>query len=105
MIDELNHAILHCGGDREEVKDREVLNILAEADSSGVRADRFVKLCGQQKNGKVFVDAGDTAAIKLDDVDGVGLEELLEHDAVMAVLASGYADLGDFVAYAGVAEN
>jgi hypothetical protein len=41
----------------------------------------------------------------LQDVDGVGLEELLEDDAVLDVLAGGDADFRDFAADAGVAED
>ena len=37
--------------------------------------------------------------------DGVGLHELLEEDAILAVLAGGNADAGDFAADAGVAED
>src|SRR5258707_15122476 len=66
-----------------------MLYILAQADATGVRADRDAELCGHQHDGEIFVDAGDSAAIDLADIDGSGLEELLEHDTVVTVFAGG----------------
>ena len=94
VVDELDDAVLEGGGDAEEVEDGEVLDVLAEADAAGVGADGDAEFCGEEDDGEVFVDAGDAAAVDLADVDGLGLEELLEHDAVVAVLAGGDADRG-----------
>ncbi len=103
VIDVLDDAVLHRGGDGEEVEDGEVLDILAEADTASVRADGDVEFCGEEKDGEVFVDSGYAAGVELEDVDGLGLQKLLEHDAVVAVLAGSDADLRDFAADAGVA--
>ena len=105
VVDELDDAVIHGGGDAEEIEDGEMLDVLAEADAAGVRADGDVELCGEEDDGEILIDAGYTAGVELEDVDGLGLEELLEHDAVVAVLAGGDADRGDFAANAGVAED
>ena len=103
MIDELDDAILKRRRDGEEVKHGEVLDVFAEAYAAGVRADWLVELGGEQKDGEVFVDASNAATIELNDVDSVRLKKLLEHDAVLAVLSCGDADLGDLPADARVA--
>src|ERR1700721_421886 len=82
-----------------------MLDVLAEADSTGVGADGDVELGGEENDGEVLIDSGDAAGVDLADVDGVGLEELLEDDAVLDVLAGGNADGGGFAADAGVAED
>ena len=105
VVDELDDAVIHGGGDAEEIEDGEVLDVLAEADAAGVRADGDVELCGEEDDSQILVDAGYAAAVELKDIDGLGLEELLEHDAVVAVLAGGDANRRDFAANAGVAEN
>ena len=82
-----------------------MLDVLAQADSSGVGADRHTELRGEQQDGEVLVHSADTTAIDLADVDCAGLHELLEHNAVVAVLAGSDADGGDLAANAGVAED
>jgi len=62
-------------------------DILAQADTTGVRADGYTKLGGHEQDGEDFGYAGKTARVDLDDVDRLGLQQLLEHDAVVRVLA------------------
>src|SRR5579871_2879697 len=82
-----------------------MLDVLAEADSTGVGTDRGFEFGCQKDDGEVLVDASYTAAIELKDIDSLGLEELFEHDTVVAVLAGGDANVGDFAADAGVAKD
>src|SRR5271163_2496085 len=82
-----------------------MLYILAQADTTGVRADRDAELCSHQHDGEIFVDAGDSAAIDLADIDGSGLEELLEHDAVVTVFAGGDTCRCRLAANAGVTKD
>ena len=82
-----------------------MLDVFAETDATRMRADGDVEFGGEEDDGEVLVDSGYAATIELEDVDGPGLEELLEHDAVVAVFAGRDADFGDFAADAGVAEN
>ena len=71
----------------QEVEHREVLHVLAQADAAGVRADGHLELGGEEEDGEHLVDAAEPAAVDLRNVDRVGLEELLEHHPVVAVLA------------------
>jgi hypothetical protein len=105
VVDVFDDAIGEGAGDGEEVEDGEVLDVLAEADAAGVGADGDVEFCSHEKDGEVFVNAGDAATIDLADVDGAGLEQLLEHDGVVAVFAGGDAGGGGFATDAGVAED
>src|ERR1700694_4121901 len=105
VIDELDDSVLERGRDTEEVEDRQVLDVLAQAYSAGVGADGDVEFGGEEDDGEVLVDSGDGAGVELEDVDGVGLEKLLEDDAVLDVLAGGDADGSGFATHAGVAEN
>jgi hypothetical protein len=104
MVDVLDDTVGEGTGDGEEIEDGEMLDVLAEADAAGVGADGYAELGGHEEDGEVFVDAGDATGVDLADVDGAGLEELLEHDGVMAVFAGGDADTG-LAADAGVAED
>jgi hypothetical protein len=105
MIDKLENAVFERCRDREEVEGYEVLNVFAEANAAGVGADCHVEFGGKEEDGEVLVDAGYAAAVELEDVDGLGLEELLEHDAIVAMLAGGDADLRNLAADAGVTED
>ena len=44
VVHELDHAVLACAGDRDEVEHGEVLDHLAQADAAGVRQDRHAEL-------------------------------------------------------------
>ena len=69
-----------------------MLDELAEPDPAGVRADRHAELRREQEDGDHLVDAAQAAAVDLAEADRLRLEELLEHDAVVHVLAGGHAD-------------
>ena len=71
----------------DEVEHCEVLNHLAQADTSRMRTYRDAEPCGEQEDGEVLVDATDSAGIDLHDIDRLGLEQLLEDDPVLHVLA------------------
>ena len=87
VVHVLDDPTVHRSADGDVVEDREVLDVLAQADAAGVRADGHAELGGQQQDGEDLVDAAEPAAVDLADADGVRLEELLEHDPVVAVLA------------------
>ena len=59
----------------------------------------------EKKDGEILIDAGNAAAIKLQDVDRVSLKKLLKHDAILAMFPSRDANVGDVAADAGVAED
>lgn len=104
VIDVLYDAILHRAGDAKEIKDGKMLDVLAQADTAGMWANGHTELCGHEDDGKVFVHAGYAAAVDLADIDGTGLQKLLEHDGVVTMLARGYA-YGCFTSDAGMAED
>src|SRR5262245_22281103 len=84
VIDELGDAVVHPSRHREAVPHRQVLDQLAEPDAAGVRADRDAELRGHEDHRQVLVHAAEPAAVDLAEADRVGLEELLEEDAVRA---------------------
>src|SRR6202051_3090367 len=92
VVDELAGAVFQRAADRDEVEDRQVLHVLAEPDAPGVRTYGDSKLRRQQQYGQNFVDAAKAAAVDLAVVDRLGLQQLLEHHAVLHVLARGDAD-------------
>ena len=60
-----------------------MLDVLAEADAAGVRADGDAVLGRHQHDREHLVHAADAAGVDLADVDRLRLEELLEDDAVL----------------------
>src|SRR6202042_1526343 len=60
---------------------------------------------GQQQDGEVLVDPADPGRVNLQDVQCTGLDQLLEHDPVLHVLAGGDLHRGDGLADEGVAED
>src|SRR5688572_27793309 len=95
VVDVLGDAVLEAGADANIVDHNEMVDILAEADAAGVRANRDVELFGEQHHGQAFVDAAQPAAVELTEADRFELHELLENYAVLAHLAGGNADRGD----------
>ncbi len=73
-------------GDADVVGHRQVLHHLAQPDAAGVRAHGNAVVGGEEEDREVLVDPRDAGGVDLDDVDGAGLQELLEHDAVGDVL-------------------
>ena len=105
VVDVLDPPTLRRPADGDEVEHREVLDHLAQADAAGVRAHRHAELGGEQEDGEVLVDATDPARVDLHDVDRLGLEQLLEDDPVLHVLAGRDPDRTHGVADGAVAED
>ena len=72
-----------------------MLDVLAETDAAGVRTDRYPELRRKEEYGESFVHSTDPAGVQLAYVDGFGLEQLLEDDAVLNVLTRRDADRRD----------
>src|ERR687893_3028002 len=105
VIHVLEDSVLERGSDGDVVEDGEVLDVLAQSDATCVRADGHAELRSHQEHGDDLVDAAETAGIYLAERDGIGLQELLENDAVLAVLARGDADRCNRLGYASVAKD
>ncbi len=105
VVDVFDHASFPGAGDGDEVEHRQVLDGLAQAHAPGVRADGDAELRGEQQMGDVLVDAADAGRVDLEDLHGSGLEELLDHDAVVHVFAGGHRDGGDGAGDGGVAQD
>ena len=87
MVGVFAEAILQRAADRDEIEEREVLHIFAQADAAGVWANGDSELGGHQQDRKDFIHASDAATINLTNADCSGLQELFEEDSVLAVLA------------------
>src|SRR5919202_2139571 len=105
MVHVLEDAVLQGGADAYAVGDREVLHVLAQADAPRVRADRHAELPGHEEDGEDLVHTAQTAGIYLAEANGVCLQELLEDDAVLAVLARGDSYGSDGFRDPGVSQN
>ena len=105
VVDVLAHAVVERGAHGDVIEDRQVLHVLAQPHAAGVRADRHAELGGHQQHGDHLVDAAQAAAVDLAEVDRTRLEQLLEHDAVLHVLAGRNANRRDCLAYALVSEH
>jgi hypothetical protein len=53
-------------------------DVFTETDTTGVRADWDAEFGGHQHDTENLVDTSDPARVDLADVDGVGLQQLLE---------------------------
>jgi hypothetical protein len=95
VVDPLDPASFRGAGQGHVVEHRQVLDDLAQADPAGVRADRHPELGGQQQVGQVLVHPGDAARVDLHDVDGIGLQQLLEHHPVGDLFAGSDLDRPD----------
>jgi len=74
------------------INSAEMLRVFRESYAAAMGYDRDTEFCGYEEDGEDFVDAADAAGVDLADVDGAGLDELLEHYAVLAHFACGNAD-------------
>ena len=92
VIDVFDHPSFHRSGHGDVVEHRQMLHVLAQADAAGVRAHRHAELGGQQDDSQIFVHAAEAAAVNLAEIDRARLQQLLEDDAIRAVLAGGDAD-------------
>src|ERR1051325_1461145 len=95
MIDILDDTIVERSADADVIEHREVLHVLAQSDAAGVRTARNYKSGREQDDGQHLIDAAQAAAVDLTKTDRAGLHQLLEHDAVLALLACGNTNRGD----------
>ena len=105
MVDPFDEAIIERAAHGDVVEHREVLDVLAEPDAAGVRTDRNPELRREEEHGERFVHSPDPAGVQLAHVDGVGLEQLLEDDAVLDVLSGRDADRRDLAPDARVTQD
>ena len=75
VVNPLDDAVVERAADRDVVEHREVLDVFAQADAAGMRADGDAELGGEQDDRERLVDAADAAGVELADVDRLGLEE------------------------------
>jgi len=87
MVDVFDDTILQGAGEGDVVEKRQVLDVFAQANATGVRADGHAELGGQQQDGKRFVHPAQAAGVDLAEADGIGLKQLLEQNAIGAVFA------------------
>src|SRR5215218_830846 len=92
VIHVLKDPVLERGADTDVVEDGEMLDVLAQSHTAGVRTDGHAEFCRHQEHGDDLVDAAEAAGVYLAERDGISLQELLEKDAVLAMLARGDAD-------------
>src|SRR5919197_2722825 len=92
MIDPFDDAPVELAADADVVEDGQVLDVFAQADAAGMRANRNAELRGEEEYGEHLVHTADPARVDLADVDRLRLEELLEHHPILDVLARGDGD-------------
>src|SRR5687768_427759 len=95
MVYIFQHAILERAADSNVVKDGKVLDILAKAHSTCVRANGYAKLGRHKQHGEHLVDSSQTAAIYLAEIDRTSLQQLLKHHPAVTVFTSGNTDRGN----------
>ena len=105
VVDVLDDPALGGPAHGDVVEHRQVLHGLAQADPARVRAHPHAEPGREQQDRQVLVDARDPGGVDLQHLQGVGLEELLEHDAVGAVLAGRDRDRCHLAGDPGVAEH
>ena len=91
VVDVLDHPPLERAAHADVVDDREVLDELAQSHAARVRTDGDAELGRHEEHGNDLVHAAEPARVDLADGDRLGLQELLEHDPVVDVLAGGDA--------------
>jgi hypothetical protein len=89
MVNIFKNTTFGGARDADVINEGKMLDIFAETNTTSVRANGNIELLGHQKNGKNFIDTGNTARVDLAEIDGFSLEELLEDDSVLNVFTSG----------------
>ena len=105
MISELDHSILQAAAHADVVDERDVLTVLAQSDSTRMRAHRHAELRGEQQNRERLAQPAEAATVELAEIDRAGLHQLLEHHAVRRMLSGRNADRPDRAANRGVAQD
>src|SRR5919197_795276 len=92
MIDPFDDAPVELAADADVVEDGQVLDVFAQADAAGMRANRHAELRGEEEDRQHLVHTTDATRVDLADVDRLRLEELFEHHPVLDVFARGDGD-------------
>src|SRR5579859_7313691 len=92
VIDVLDHPVVERSAAGDVVPDVQMLNILAEAHAASVGTDGDAELFGHEVDGQRLVDAAEAAGVEVAELHPAGLHELLEDNAILAVLARRDAD-------------
>ena len=95
VIDVLQDTLIERRADADVIKDRQMLNILAQADAAGMRTDRHAELGRHQQHRQHLVDPAEPAGVDLAKADRIGLQQLLEDNPVLHMLAGRHADRRD----------
>src|SRR6516225_2405282 len=82
-----------------------MLDVLAQPNSTCVRANGDAELGSHQEDGEHFIDAAQAATVNLTELNSARLEKLLEEHAVLAMLASSHTDRSDGPRDCCVAQN
>src|SRR6266545_2050179 len=105
VIDVFEDALIERRANADVIKDRQMLNILAQADTAGMRADRHAELGRHQQHRQHLVDPAEPAGVDLTKADRIGLQQLLEDNPVLHMLAGGHADRRDGASDCRVAQH
>ena len=106
VVDELDHALRVVPADADGVEGRQVDDQLAQADAAGVRADHDAEArAASSRIATTSLTLATRQASIWQNESALRLEELLEHDAVVDVLAGGHADGRHGPGDGGVAED
>ncbi len=95
VLDVLEHSVLERSAHGDVVEDRYVLDVLAQSHAARVRADRHPKLRREKQDRQHLIDSTEAAGVELAEANRFGLEQLLEDDPVLAVLAGRDLDRRD----------
>src|SRR4029453_8774414 len=82
-----------------------MLNVLAEADATRMRADGHAELGRHEHHGEILVDAAEAAAVDLTDPDGFRLQQLFEQHPIREMLAGRHANGSGSPRNGGMAED
>src|SRR4030095_2357007 len=95
VIDVFNNSIIKASTDGDVVENRQMLNVLAQADTTSVRTNRHAKLRRHQYHCHHLVHAAQAATIDLAKLDCARLHQLFEHHTILTVFASRHSDRCD----------
>src|SRR5579885_1103922 len=105
MIGKFRHPALQAPAHADIVDKRQMLRVLAQADSAGVRTHGNIEFRREQHDCQRFAESTEPATIQLAEVDGARLQKLLEDYAIGAMLSGCDADWMNGAAYGRVPEN
>src|SRR5438105_166496 len=82
-----------------------MLDIFAQSNAAGMRADRYAKFSCHQQDDDHLVQTAESRAINLTKVDRPCLEKLFKHHTVMTMLAGCYPDRRDLFSNRSMLQN